>query len=58
LAKKTSARWTKPVTVAGETLKGAAAAYSDIPSSTAFTNAKRPANPSLALAFRYIRALL
>jgi arsenate reductase (thioredoxin) len=44
--------------VAGETLKAAAAAFSDRPSSIARTNATRPANPSLALACRYIRALL
>jgi len=44
--------------VAGETLKAAAAAFKESPSSTARTNASRPASPSLALACRYIRALL
>src|SRR5262249_13161639 len=44
--------------VAGDTLKAAAAALSDRPLSIAVTNATRPPNPSLALACRYIRALL
>src|SRR5947208_4969103 len=44
--------------VADETLKAAAAALSERPSSTARTSASRPASPSLALACRYIRALL
>jgi hypothetical protein len=35
--------------VADETLKAAAAAFSEQPSSTARTSANRPANPSLAL---------
>src|SRR6266508_6371999 len=44
--------------VAGDTLKATAAAFSVIPSAIALTRAKRPASPSLALACRYIRALL
>ena len=46
------------VAVAGETLNAAAAAFNDNRPSIARTNASRPANPSLALACRYIRALL
>ena len=42
--------------VAGETLKAAAAAFSDRPCSIARTSASRPASPSLALACGYIRA--
>src|SRR3954470_16892841 len=44
--------------VAGETLKAPAAAFHERPPSTARTNARRPASPSLALACRYIPALL
>ena len=42
----------------GMSLKAAAAAFSDIPSSIALTSANRPDSPSFALACRYIRALL
>jgi hypothetical protein len=44
--------------VAGDTPKATAATLNEQPSSTARTSAIRPANPSLALACRYIRALL
>src|SRR6266566_3388412 len=44
--------------VAGETLKRRAAALIEQPPSIAWTSAKRAASPSLALACRYIRALL
>jgi SAM-dependent methyltransferase len=42
----------------GDTLKQAAACFSDIPASIASTNSRRPASPSFALACRFITALL
>src|SRR5205085_4705955 len=44
--------------VAGDTPKATAASLSEQPASIAATSAARPASPSLALACRYIRALL
>ena len=44
--------------VAGDTLKRAAARFSDIPASIASTSSRRPASPSLALACNFITALL
>ena len=42
----------------GLSLKAAAAAFNERPSSIARTSPRRPTSPSLALACKYIRALL